>query len=62
MRGKARLMRIYMGESDKWQGESLYEAILKRLRLMDIAGAVYRVNCANNRSGRYAANFCSEYS
>ena len=36
-------MRIYMGESDKWQGEPLYEAIVKRLRLMDIAGAtVYR--------------------
>jgi PII-like signaling protein len=43
MRGTARLMRIYMGESDKWQGEPLYEAMLKRLRLMDIAGAtVYR--------------------
>ena len=42
-RGTARLMRIYMGESDKWQGEPLYEAILMRLRLMDIAGAtVYR--------------------
>ena len=43
MRGPARLMRIYMGESDRWQGEPLYEAIVKRLRLMDIAGAtVYR--------------------
>jgi len=43
IRGKARLMRIYMGESDQWQGEPLHEAILKRLRLMDIAGAtVYR--------------------
>jgi PII-like signaling protein len=43
VRGAARLMRIYMGESDKWQGEPLYEAIVKRLRLMDIAGAtVYR--------------------
>ena len=43
MRGTARLMRIYMGESDKWQGEPLYEAIVKRLRLMEIAGAtVYR--------------------
>ena len=43
MRGTARLMRIYMGESDQWQGEPLYEAIVKRLRLMDIAGAtVYR--------------------
>lgn len=43
MKGKARMMRVYMGESDKWEGEPLYEAILKRLRLMDIAGAtVYR--------------------
>ncbi len=43
VRGAARLMRIYMGESDRWQGEPLYEAIVKRLRLMDIAGAtVYR--------------------
>ena len=43
LRGAARLMRIYMGESDRWQGEPLYEAIVKRLRLMDIAGAtVYR--------------------
>jgi PII-like signaling protein len=43
LKGTARLMRIYMGESDRWQGEPLYEAIVKRLRLMDIAGAtVYR--------------------
>jgi PII-like signaling protein len=43
MRGTARLMRIYMGESDKWLGEPLYEAVVKRLRLMEIAGAtVYR--------------------
>jgi PII-like signaling protein len=42
-RGRARLMRIYMGESDKWEGEPLYDAIVKRLRMMDIAGAtVYR--------------------
>jgi PII-like signaling protein len=43
MRGSARMMRIYMGESDQWNGEPLYEAIVKRLRLLDIAGAtVYR--------------------
>ncbi len=42
-RGKAKLMRVYMGEGDKWQGEPLYDAIVKRLRMMDIAGAtVYR--------------------
>ncbi|HUO31094.1 MAG TPA: DUF190 domain-containing protein [Bryobacteraceae bacterium] len=43
VRGRARLMRIYLGESDRWRGEPLYEAIVKRLRLMEIAGAtVYR--------------------
>jgi PII-like signaling protein len=43
IRGTARLMRIYMGESDKWQDEPLYDAIVKRLRMMDISGAtVYR--------------------
>jgi len=59
MRGTARLMRIYMGESDKWKGEPLYEAIVRRLRLMDIAGAtVYRgilgygVKGHTHRSGR----------
>lgn len=41
--GKGKLMRIYMGESDKWNGEPLYDAIVKQLRMMDIAGAtVYR--------------------
>jgi len=43
LRGPARLMRIYLGESDHWHGEPLYEAIVKRLRLLDVAGAtVYR--------------------
>lgn len=43
LKGKARMMRIYLGESDQWQGEPLYDAIVKRLRLLDIAGAtVYR--------------------
>jgi PII-like signaling protein len=43
IKGPARLMRIYMGESDQWEGEPLYDAIVKKLRLMDIAGAtVYR--------------------
>ncbi len=39
LRGAARLMRIYLGESDRWHGEPLYEAIVKRLRLLDVAGA-----------------------
>jgi PII-like signaling protein len=41
--GKARLMSIFLGEADRWGEEPLYDAIVKRLRLMDIAGAtVYR--------------------
>jgi PII-like signaling protein len=39
----ARLMRVFLGESDKWEGEALYDAIVKRLRVMGVAGAtVYR--------------------
>ena len=41
--GKAKLMRIFMGEADRLDGEPLYDAVVKRLRMMDIAGAtVYR--------------------
>lgn len=39
----AKLVRIYIGESDKCNGEPLYEAIIKKLRMMDFSGAtVYR--------------------
>jgi len=41
--GAARMMRVYLGESDRWQGMPLYEAIVQRLRVLEIAGAtVYR--------------------
>ena len=41
--GPAKLLRVFMGEADKWHEESLYDAIVKRLLMMDIAGAtVYR--------------------
>jgi PII-like signaling protein len=41
--GKAKLLRIYIGEADQWNGEPLYDAIVKQLRMMDISGAtVYR--------------------
>src|SRR5271156_2110674 len=40
---KAKLMRIYIGENDKWNGKPLYEAIVGGLRAHDIAGVtVYR--------------------
>ena len=41
--GTARMMRIFIGEADKWHGEPLYDAIVKKLRMEDIAGAtVYK--------------------
>jgi PII-like signaling protein len=42
-RGRAALLRVFMGEADKWRGEPLYDALVKKLRVMEIAGAtVYR--------------------
>jgi PII-like signaling protein len=32
-------MRIFLGESDRAYGEPLHDAIIKRLRMLDIAGA-----------------------
>jgi PII-like signaling protein len=41
--GAAKLIRIFLGEADRWNGEPLYDAIVKKLRMMDISGAtVYR--------------------
>ena len=41
--GKAKMMRIYIGENDKWNGKPLYDAIVSGLRANDIAGVtVYR--------------------
>ena len=39
----AKLVRIYLGESDKHEEQPLYEAIVKKLRMMDFSGAtIYR--------------------
>jgi len=43
LRGRAKMLRIYIGEQDRFQGRPLYEAIVLKLRELDIAGAtVYR--------------------
>ncbi len=43
MRGRAKLMRIYISEDDQWHGKPLHEAIVESLRANDLAGAtVYR--------------------
>lgn len=41
--GPAKLLRVFLGEADQHEGEPLYDAIIKRLRMMEICGAtVYR--------------------
>jgi len=37
--GNAKMLRIYLGETDKWQGQSLYDAIVEMLKKNGIAGA-----------------------
>jgi PII-like signaling protein len=41
--GKAKLMRIFFGENDKWHDKPLHDALVEALRANDIAGVtVYR--------------------
>lgn len=41
--GKAKMMRILVGENDRWRGKPLYEAIVQSLRANDLAGVtVYK--------------------
>lgn len=36
--GKAKLMRIFIGENDKWRDKPLHEALVESMRANDIAG------------------------
>jgi PII-like signaling protein len=56
----AKLVRIYLGESDKQGGEPLYEAIVKKLRMMEFSGATvykgilgYGAKGHTHKSGRF---------
>ena len=39
LEGKGKLLRIFIGESDRWHGKPLYEAIVRRVREEGLAGA-----------------------
>ncbi len=39
LEGRAKMLLIHIDDNDMWEGEPLYEAIVKRLRMMDVAGA-----------------------
>lgn len=38
LEGDALLVRIYIGESDQWEGRPLYDAIVRRLRERGVRG------------------------
>jgi PII-like signaling protein len=37
--GEGKLLRIFVGESDRWHGKPLYQAIVERVRHEGLAGA-----------------------
>lgn len=39
LEGEGKLLRIFIGESDRWEGQPLYEAIVRRVRAAGGAGA-----------------------
>ena len=54
LEGKAKMLRIVISEDDKWEGEPLYEAIVKRFIMNDIAGAtVYKAIAGYGPHKRY---------
>jgi PII-like signaling protein len=43
LQGLAKMIRVYFGEDDRWEGRPLYEAIVEHAHARDLAGAtVYR--------------------
>jgi PII-like signaling protein len=54
LEGTAKMLRVIISEDDKWEGEPLYEAIVKRLIMTDIAGAtVYKAIAGYGPHKRY---------
>jgi PII-like signaling protein len=39
MEGEGKLLRAYIGESDRWHGKPLHEAIVEKARELGLAGA-----------------------
>jgi PII-like signaling protein len=39
LNGAARMVRVHVGEDDRWEGRPLYEAIVEEARRQDLAGA-----------------------
>ena len=53
LEGKAKMMQIHIGADDKWDGEPLVDALVKRFHLLDLAGVtVYRGQAGYGAGGR----------
>src|SRR5437867_9327790 len=39
LEGRAKILRIFIDEADYWEGDLLYDAILKKAHVLDLAGA-----------------------
>jgi PII-like signaling protein len=39
LEGEGKLLRLFIGESDRWHGRPLYQAIVERVRQEGLAGA-----------------------
>jgi PII-like signaling protein len=37
--GEGKLLRVFVGESDRWHGKPLYQALVERVRAEGLAGA-----------------------
>ncbi|MBF0473285.1 MAG: DUF190 domain-containing protein [Nitrospirae bacterium] len=54
LQGKAKMLKIIVSEDDTWEGQPLYEAIVNRLIMMDIAGStVYKALAGYGPHHRY---------
>jgi PII-like signaling protein len=54
LEGKAKMLRIIISEDDEWAGEPLYQALVKRFIMNDIAGAtVYKAIAGYGPHKRY---------
>lgn len=45
LEGEQKLLRVFIGEQDKWEGLPLYEAIVKEARALGMAGATVIKGC-----------------
>src|SRR5207245_9002458 len=53
LEGKAKMLRVFIEAVDKWEGEPLHEALVKRLRQLDVAGVtVFRGVIGYGATGR----------